>query len=390
MTHSPHAGSAIVVAGVSVRAMAESASQGGWRVIGLDLFGDRDTRHACERWLRIGDPATLAIDAARLRWALAMAAEAPGVVGWVAGSGFEGAPDLLDAGGPRLRLFGMGAGPVATVRDARHFFATLDRLGLPHPQVSFEPPANPHGWLAKRAGGCGGWHIRAAGDKLVRHADTYWQRKQAGVPMSALFLADGLRASVVALNRLIVRRHGTHPHVYCGAIGPIADDALQARIRQVLAALVPAFALRGLASLDFIAEGDVPSLLEVNPRPSASMVLHAQAWPEGLIDAHVRAVQGRLPATPPMYGEGVRGSRIVFVDRDIRIDAAQARQLARPAHCHDLPTGAMHFGRGEPVCSVSAQAADARTLERMLEERCTAVLEPLIAHEETVSCACPP
>jgi predicted ATP-grasp superfamily ATP-dependent carboligase len=159
---------------------------------------------------------------------------------------------------------------------------------------------------------------------------------------------------------------------------------LQARVEQVLATLVPAFALRGLASLDFIAEGGVPWLLEVNPRPSASMVLHAQAWRDGLLDAHLRAVQGRLPDLPPTHRGGLRGSRIVFAERDCHLDAAQAEKLARCAHCHDLPAGAARFVRDEPVCSVSAQAADAPAVARMLEERCAAVLEPLIAQEETV------
>ena len=36
----------LVVAGISARIMAESARQGGWRVVALDLFGDLDTRRA--------------------------------------------------------------------------------------------------------------------------------------------------------------------------------------------------------------------------------------------------------------------------------------------------------------------------------------------------------
>jgi len=61
----------LVVAGTSARAMAESARQGGWRVIALDLFGDLDTRRASLHWDRIGDAATLAIDPDALRRSLA-------------------------------------------------------------------------------------------------------------------------------------------------------------------------------------------------------------------------------------------------------------------------------------------------------------------------------
>jgi uncharacterized protein len=391
----------ITVAGVSARALAESARQGGWRVIALDLFGDVDTRRCADRWMTIGDAATLTIDPLRLRKALAAAADEPGMTGWVAGGGFEGAPALLDAGGARLPLWGMDGASVAALRDARRFFAALDRLGLAHPATAFERPAEPRGWLAKRAGGCGGWHIRDAAEGASPDPDTYYQRVQPGVTMSALFLADGRTATVVALNRLLVQPHHGHPHVFGGAIGPIADPRLQDRIERALDALVPAFALRGLASLDFIEARGEPWLLEINPRPSASMLLHGDTWPGGLLRAHVQAVQGRLPASPPRHRPGVRGSRIVFAPHPCRVDGALAERLARSPHCHDVPAVARmpsgvqrrhghpgwHPGyeRGEPVCSVSAEAADAHAVEQLLARRAAGVASKLIELEEIAS-----
>jgi len=380
----PTARPLLVVAGVSVRALAESARQGGWDVIGLDLFGDLDTRRACRRWLSIGDAATLSIDAARLRACLAALADEPGVVGWVAGSGFEAAPALLAAGGERLPLRGTAGPAVAALRDAQRFFALLDELRLAHPAISLAAPADPRGWLAKRAGGCGGWHIRAAADAHTPTPDTYYQRFKPGVPMSALFLADGQRAQAVALNRLIVQRHGDRPHVYAGAIGPIDDAALQRRVQHALDALVPAFALHGLASLDFIASHGVPWLLEINPRPSASMLLHHDAWPDGLLHAHVQAVLGRLPAAAPQHPSGVRGSRIVFASRRCRIDASLLERLACSADCHDLPAAPAPFAEGEPVCSVSAEAGDAERVERVLARRCADVVSHLIEEPEEI------
>jgi len=372
----------LVVAGVSVRALAESARQGGWDVIGLDLFGDLDTRRVCRRWLSIGDPARLVIDAPRLRACLAALADEPGVVGWVAGSGFEAEPALLAAGGARLPLWGMGGPAVAALRDARRFFATLDGLRLVHPAISIERPVDPRGWLAKRAGGCGGWHICAAAEAQAPAPDTYYQRFQPGVPMSALFLADGRRAQLVALNRLLVQRQGKRAHVYAGAVGPIAEPALQQRVQHALDALVPAFALRGLASLDFIAAQGLPWLLEINPRPSASMQLHGHAWPGGLVRASVNAVRGRLPAAAPQHRPGVRGSGIVFAPRRCRIEPALLERLARSPDCHDLPAAATQWAEGEPVCSVSAQAADAEQVERALARRRAEVLSRLTEPEE--------
>ena len=365
--HAPAA--TLVVAALSARTLAEATALAGWRVIALDLFGDLDTRRASVRWAGIGATAALAIDPQRLSAALDDAAHEPGVIGWVAGSGFEGALALLDAGPASLPHLGMASAAVRDLRDPRHFFATLDRLGLAHPPTRFSAPVDAKGWLVKRAGGTGGWHIRDASRVRHRHADSYLQRRLDGVPMSALFLADGRGARLVALNLLSVRALGAHPCVYRGAIGPIDDAGLQAKVEAALARLAPAFALRGLASLDFIAADGVPQLLEINPRPSASMALHADAWAGGLMRAHVEAVLGRLPDTPAAHQPGLRGTEVLYARRASSLGASLAGQLAVATDCHDLPAAGTQFAPADPVCSVSAQGADVPAVQRALAER---------------------
>jgi predicted ATP-grasp superfamily ATP-dependent carboligase len=285
-------------------------------------------------------------------------------------------------GGRALPCLGMSTAQVGRLRAPATFFGTLAHLGLAHPAVSLARPTDPAGWLAKRAGACGGAHVRDAaemGRAGGPHADTFYQRFQAGVPMSALFVADGTRAVVVALNRQLVRAFGSCRHVYAGVVGPLDDAALLARVEQALEGLTGAFGLRGLASLDFIADGATPWLLEINPRPSASMELHADAWPAGLVQAHLRAVRGRLPDTPPRRATGVRGHRIVFADGACRIDAALAGTLARSPHCHDLPPAGARFAGGDPVCSVSAEGVTGDEVQRALGARAQAVSVRLAA-----------
>ena len=373
----------VVVAGLCARPLAESARAAGWQAIALDLFGDADTRRASLRWHRIGDPGAGVIDPALLRHALQRAAREPGVLGWIAGSGFEAIPDLLATRIPGLPLRGMEAAAVRQVREPAAFFARLDALGLAHPEVSFEPPLANEGWLVKRAAGSGGWHIRHAGE--AAGGGGYWQRIQPGEPMSALFLADGRRARVVALNRLVVRPLGKLPYVYMGAIGPIRDEVLAPRLEQALAALVPAFGLRGLASLDFVARHGRPWLLEINPRPSASMALHGDAWPGGLLRAHVRAVDCELPRDPPSPAGGVRGCLTVFATRPCRVGLALAAELAQSPHCHDLPAPGAYFAPGEPVCTVSTAAGSADAVLVDLDVRAGQVLHRLSPCEELVA-----
>jgi predicted ATP-grasp superfamily ATP-dependent carboligase len=362
----------LVVAGISVRALAESARQGGWEVIALDLFGDADTRRASAHWASIGEPSALLVDPARLRHELQRAARLPGVDGWVPGSGFEGAPELLAAGGATLPCLAIEPSTMKRVRDPADFFGALDRHRLTHPPVSLELPADPAAWLAKRAGGCGGVHIRDAGQVLAqpasRHADTYFQRWQPGTPMSALFVADGHRFQLIALNRLIVRAVWPLPHVYAGAIGPIVDDRLEQAVARALSVLVPEFGLRGLGSLDFVADGSDAHWLEVNPRPSATLQLHADAWPHGLLRVHVDAVRGRLPATAPRRDPGVRGHLTVFADRP---GLAAGNDPADDSHMHDLPAPGTRFAPGEPICTVSAKADSVDEASRLLDARAT-------------------
>jgi predicted ATP-grasp superfamily ATP-dependent carboligase len=359
----------LVVAGLGVRALAESARQGGWEVIALDLFGDADTRGASTDWLPIGDPGAMRIDPARLHEALRRAARHPRVDGWVPGGGFEGAPGLLAAGGAALPCLALDPAAMARLRDPACFFDALDRQGLSHPPVSLDAPADPAGWLAKRGGGCGGMHVRDAAQVLAeaaaRPADTYFQRRQPGAPMSALFVADGRRFHRIALNRLVVHAVGRRPFVYAGAIGPVADDALERAVDQALSTLVPEFELRGLASLDFIAHGSRASWLEINPRPSATMQLHAGAWPRGLMRVHVDAVQGRLPADPPRRAAGMRGHLTVFADRAGRVADAPVEG----PHVHARPLPGTRFAPGEPLCTVSAEAGTLDAVRRLLDAR---------------------
>ncbi|GAB3654844.1 ATP-grasp domain-containing protein [Ramlibacter alkalitolerans] len=374
----------VVVAGLSARVLAESARQAGWQVIALDLFGDADTRRAGLRWHRIGDPGTCTIEPALLRHALHLAAGERGAIGWVAGSGFEAAPELLQARIPGLPFLGMAGAALRAVREPASFFGRLDRLGLPHPEVAFEPPASPEGWLAKSAAGCGGWHIRPAREG-ASGPPVYWQRVHPGEPMSALFLADGAQARLVALNRLIVRPLGALPYVYAGAVGPVHDAALARELEQALAALVPAFGLRGLASLDFLAHAGRAWLLEINARPSATMALHGDTWPDGLLQAHVQALAGALPAAAPAHPAGVRGCLTVFAGRECRVGLSLAAELAQSPACHDLPPPGLRFGPGEPVCTVSAAAADEDAVLAGLEARARGVLRRLSPCEELVA-----
>jgi uncharacterized protein len=370
----------LAVAAVSARMLAESAAQAGFEPIALDLFGDRDTRAASAGWWPIGVPGGLHIDAELSLQALHRVARRGDAIGWAPGSGFEALPDLLEQGARLLPLLGTPAASVRRVRDPATFFGFLDAVQVAHPAVRATPPADADGWLLKSAAGTGGWHIRHASSQAgaAVPAQHYFQRHAQGVPMSATFIANGRDACVLGFNALIVRSVIGRPFVYCGAIGPVPLTApAAAQVTRAVQLLAAEFGLLGACSLDFMLDGDEVSLLEINPRPSASMACYAKHLPQGVLAAHLRACQQRkLPQLGPfaLAQPAVHGHHIVFARHRLVLDDAASARLAESAHCHDLPFGAATFDAGDPVCSVSAMADSADGVGTQLSQRREALL----------------
>ncbi|MEJ8823379.1 ATP-grasp domain-containing protein [Variovorax humicola] len=376
----------LAVAAISARMLAESASEDGFGVVALDLFGDADTRQASEEWIRIGESKSLRIDGALLLSALEALARQGRVTGWIAGPGFEGRPDLLKSGASLLPLIGTQADAMRRVREPLSFFGFLDTQGIAHPAFRTDAPEDPAGWLIKDAHGCGGAHIRRAvaeggaapSEPLSVHH--YFQREVQGSPMSATFIANASDASVLGFNQLIVRPMAGCPFVFCGAVGPVPVSVeVGSRITAAVRALARAFSLRGLGSLDFMLDGDEFNVLEVNPRPSLSMGLYSRlrrlaAFP-GMVAAHVDAcLQGELPEWPPQPEKApVQGSEIVYARRPVWLDESAAKRLATRMDCHDLPIAPLQFEAGEPLCSVSASGSSAEEVRAMLRRRREAV-----------------
>jgi len=378
----------IAVAAISARAMAEAAASDGFKVVALDLFGDIDTRRAASRWLPIGTPGSLHIEAASVLAALRrLAKEGEGgdlVVGWIAGSGFEGEPDLLEQGAAVLPLIGTAPDAVRRLRDPATFFGFLAARVMPYPQVLLQPPEDPAGWLTKDARGCGGWHVRHAPWSMDEPPTShhYFQREMPGLPMSATFIANGRDVHVLGFNEMSVRRFGMRPFVFCGAIGPVpVPEDIASRVTSIARTLTVEFELRGLCSLDFMRDGEAIGVLEVNPRPPASMSLYR--WPAGtpgLMQAHLRAcLHGELPSTPSRTQgtQDTEGIEIVFARRLMELDAAAAQQLAAWPGIRDVPGAGQRFDIDDPLCTLTASGTSANEVRARLNESRERLLQSL-------------
>ena len=371
----------LALAAISARPLAEAAAREGFKAIALDLFGDRDTLSAASEWLPIGAPEALRIDATKLLDALSSLARRGDVHGWVAGAGFDGQSELLAQGAARLPLIGTAPADQRRVRDPARFFGFLKACGFAYPPVRHHGATQAAGWLAKDAGGCGGWHITRAepATPSPRSPQRYLQREMRGVSMSATYIANGRDAVLLGFNEQIVRPLGARPWVYHGVLGPVpVTEAVRSEVGAALRALTPTFALRGLGSLDFLLDGDRVLVLEVNPRPPASLALYGRVGAGGVLRAHLRACQlGELPALATAASALVNGHQIVFAPHALHLDDGTLTHWATASQFHDQPRAATRFAAGEPLCSVSACGADAASVKSELAHRSAAVLRTL-------------
>ncbi|MEO6024736.1 MAG: ATP-grasp domain-containing protein [Burkholderiales bacterium] len=359
--------SGLLIAAIAGRMLAASAQRGGYKVAVLDLFNDLDTRQIAPHSQKVpGHEQGLArfsgnalLEAARVL--------APGDVysGVVYGSGFEDDTELLRELTLGRRLYGNSMAVIERIKDPRQFFALLDELTIPHPDIAFSPPLNSDGWLAKKIGGSGGAHVVAV-SRIRGDADgRYYQRYCAGTNYSVSFLANGKRALIVGFNEPWSLALGDWPYCYLGAINhanlPIR---IVDRIQGQLDRLVNATGLLGLNGLDFIVAGDDYFVIEVNPRPSGTLDLYDEDCAKGLFHWHLQASDGILPETL-FLNKTIRAHAVVYTLQPFTL----SNKIHWPDWCSDIPEPGTAFAARMPVCMIHAEGVDHDSVKKLIHMR---------------------
>ncbi|MGZ5580397.1 MAG: ATP-grasp domain-containing protein [Methylobacter sp.] len=278
----------------------------------------------------------------------------------VYGSGFECHPESLFYLNSRLNVLGNNPDVFARLLDKRAFFSALQQLDIPYPEVTFSAP-NDGDWLVKPMAGQGGFGIRryrAEDDS----SSGYWQRFLAGAAHSVLFLADGFQAHIVGFNtQWTVRLSDIDEFVFSGVINHADLPGSHKReICSWLQQIVPAFGLKGLNSLDFIHEGGRSYVLEINPRPSASM----QLYDSDLLKRHIRvcAEEHLVKSDSMEQGVEAQGYQVVYAEHDVVIPEA----FEWPEWCADLPKPSNTCHQGQPICSIISRQEHAKSVAEQL------------------------
>ncbi len=361
----------VLVVAVSARMLAELAVLDGYEVIALDRFGDVDLRAIAPGATAPGNDAVAA---------LAADVDAEAVV---YGAGFENRPDLVRRLADGRELLGTPPESLVAVRNPWALGAAARAAGARAPEtrsVDELPESSGSGrrgpWLRKPRHGGGGRGVgRWAGGRL--HSSEILQRHIDGLSCSAAAVADGHRATVLGLTEQLHRRPGfgwmgnlAPPRVPAGELAE-----LDGQLRAVCDEVAGRFGVRGAFSVDAVWDGRDAWVLEVNPRPPASLELFGP----GCFEAHVRGARELglpeagllLPLPPP------RVKLVLFADRDLR---APDPGWWPAGLVRDIPHAGEEIKRGQPVCTLLSAEAGAGVAElvelgaRLLSDLTNAVL----------------
>jgi predicted ATP-grasp superfamily ATP-dependent carboligase len=365
----------VLIAAASGRALAASARRAGYAPLVADFFGDQDTIAAARAHMRIKACDGRGMDSDELIAAFHALAATREPSGAVCGTGFEDRPDVLARIAQHWTLIGNSPATVERIKDPTILAALCRRCVIPHPHTKLDAPKDKTGWLAKRIGGAGGTHIRIAGGERSTSEPYYYQRCVSGDSVSALVLADGRSAMVLGFSVQWSSPAPERPFRYGGAAQPAAlaretADDLTRAVQQ----LTPLVSLVGLNSFDFLVDGREFYLLEINPRPGATLDIFELQSSRSMFAMHVEACRGILPDTSPTFGRAA-ASAIVYADHDI----PGVPFSDWPGWAADQPIAGSSVSAQSPFCTVFASAATAALARKLVDQRAQAILARLRA-----------
>jgi uncharacterized protein len=353
----------LIVAGYSARALALSAARSGFAPLAIDMFGDLDTRAVSVATVKVAGGLEIGIDADALFRAVEVFVRDYQPVGLVYGSAFDHTPATVMSLGEKVRIFGNESETVRRAKDPLELTRVCERLGVACPQVSMTRPENPEGWLAKLCGGAGGAHVHSARPGRSLSGDWYYQRHISGRPISALFLADGGSAQLVGYSLQWTAPMTGAPFRYGGASGPMPiEPGPAAAMFHAIDSLTRALGLKGLNSADFLVSDEAAHLIDLNPRPGATLDVFDSAE-DPLVARHIAACEGRSGPRPDF--RNVRAAEIVYASASVVVGDANGW----PGWLVDRSPPGTTIPADAPLCTILAEGPNVEAARAAASER---------------------
>jgi len=330
----------LLIIGQSARMLTYAAQRIGLNPIVIDVFADSDTEAFALECCQIPQLSRYYLISA-LNFLIARHS----ISHVIYGSGFEEHPDSLGYLTEKLVVLGNAHETFVALQEKRIFFSTLEALEIPYPDVSFMEPKLADDWLIKPMFGHGGLGIKRfrKGSNIEKYV--YWQKFLTGVQYSVLFLANGQYAQVVGFNtQWTLNSDENTEFIFSGIINSCdLRDEYKQNVIGWLEKIVPVYSLLGLNSLDFIHANGCSYVLEINPRPPASM----QLYDADLLSSHIRACNGDLTSNLPLQRR-TAAYQVIYAEHDLTIPL----QFYWPEGVVDIPKAGALIRKGQPICSI--------------------------------------
>lgn len=371
----------LLILGGSVRFLAASCHRAGWSVHACDRFGDADLLAIASSYQRL--------PASPLE-ALPLVAALPSLPFLFTG-GLENSPALLNTLADTRRAASASAEAVAAVRDATTLTRAATAAGLTMPETHNAPAGVPTdgSFLIKPQASVGGHGISPWRGGPCPATPSHWQRFHNGTPHGvSLLLTDGQPPILLGVSRDLRHRDATAApgRAYAGSV-TVQPEAWIEPLLSLANLLAARHGLRGAVGIDCIVEDSGRAvLLEVNPRPTASMELVERTQGISIAAEHLAAFGLCSPCSPAAAAAPLpphAGKAILFAQQPLVVSSeTYAAMLATAMDWHheaerpaiaDLPQVGTAIEAGHPVLTVFADGDSSAAVDDLLASRLEAL-----------------
>ena len=344
--------------------MAQSAVKAAWYPITIDLFADADSRELGD-CVKIISP-TLSFPESSLLQAIRSIRRETTDIPLVYGSGVDTLADTLDSISGFAKVMGNSPDTLRRINTPVEFFALLDSLSIPYPETCTEKPNDSDNWLIKYSGREGGKGVFLATAEKSDLGHGYYQKLIDGPGLTALFLANGRQSQILGFNTQWTRQVPKGVRFVLAGIMSAVDLSLtqKQQIAGYIEKLVECASLKGLCSIDFVLDDGLCKVLEVNPRPSASMALYDEDYPQGLLFEHVNAIEGKSLCNVIRQKE-IRAMETLFAPHSYTVP----EELSWPEWTADRPFSGCDISADAPLCTITASGPIRSIVGNQLEFR---------------------
>ncbi len=198
------------------------------------------------------------------------------------------------------RMANLGSDPATCSIAADKLLCTrrLEEAGVPVAEIAGPGPIGCRLYVIKPRFGCGSEGVRISSSPRAGDGSIATIFRE-GLSLSASFVS-GKSFLPLTINRQLIESNG-RTFAYNGSQVPYRTPRA-GEIWEAAKRACAALGLRGYAGIDFVL-GDLPRVVDVNARPTTSIIGIARVMKEELADLILKASFGELPAEIAIEGE---------------------------------------------------------------------------------------